>query len=120
MTVEAIPAPILSEDLLERCAGRAATYDRENRFFSEDFEELRKAGYLLIPVPKELGGLGYNLADVCREQRKLAYRSPATALATNMHLYWVGLAADMARKGDTSMQWLLDEAAAALRRLRDE
>ena len=33
---------ILSEDLLERCAQRAAAYDRENRFFLEDFEELRR------------------------------------------------------------------------------
>src|SRR5438874_3594487 len=112
MTVEAIPAPVLSDDLLERCAGRAATYDRENRFFSEDFEELREAGYLLLPVPRELGGLGYNLAEICKEQRKLAYRSPATALATNMHFYWVGLAADMLRMGDPSMKWMLEEAAA--------
>src|SRR5437868_8276088 len=111
-TIEAMPAPVLSDDLLERCAGRAATYDRENRFFSEDFEELREAGYLLLPVPRELGGLGYNLAEICKEQRKLAYRSPATALATNMHFYWVGLAADMLRMGDLSMQWMLEEAAA--------
>ena len=38
---------ILSDDLLERCAQRAAVYDRENRFFFEDFDELRQAGYLL-------------------------------------------------------------------------
>jgi hypothetical protein len=31
----------LSDDLLERCAQRAATYDQESRFFFEDFEELR-------------------------------------------------------------------------------
>lgn len=35
---------VLSDELLERCGSRAATYDRENRFFTEDFEELRAAG----------------------------------------------------------------------------
>ena len=32
---------VLSEALLDNCAGRAAEYDRENRFFSEDLDELR-------------------------------------------------------------------------------
>jgi alkylation response protein AidB-like acyl-CoA dehydrogenase len=103
--------PVLSDELLDRFGQRASTYDRENRFFFEDFEELRAAGYLKLAVPYELGGLGYNLAEAAQEQRRLAYRAPATALATNMHLYWVGLAADLYRAGDTSCQWLLEAAA---------
>ena len=47
-----------------------------------------------------------------REQRRLAYRAPATALAINMHLYWVGVAADLWRIGDTSLEWMLREAMA--------
>src|SRR5215468_8261203 len=74
----------LSDELIARCGDRAAGYDRENRFFTEDFEELRGAGYLKMAVPTELGGHGMSLADVCREQRRLAYRAPATALATNV------------------------------------
>ena len=73
---------LLSQDLLERCAELAPTYDRENRFFSEDFEELTKTGYLLMAVPKEMGGNGMTLAEVARETRRLAYYAPATALAT--------------------------------------
>lgn len=103
---------VLSESLIDRCGQRAAGYDRENRFFTEDFEELRQAGYLLLAVPRELGGLGLTLAEVCREQRRLAYRAPATALATNMHIYWTGIAADFYRMGDSSLNWLLEEAAA--------
>jgi alkylation response protein AidB-like acyl-CoA dehydrogenase len=99
--------PILSEELLARFAQRAAIYDRESRFFEEDFEELRNAGYLTIPVPDELGGRGMTLAEVCQEQRRLAYSAHATALAINMHLYWVGLAADLWRAGDRSLEWLL-------------
>jgi alkylation response protein AidB-like acyl-CoA dehydrogenase len=103
---------VLSEDMLERFGSRASIYDRENRFFSEDFEELTRAGYLLAAVPSEFGGLGLNLAEVAREQRRLAYRAPATALATNMHIYWTGIAADLLRMGDDSMRWVLEEAAA--------
>ena len=103
---------VLTEDMLARFASRAAGYDRDNRFFAEDFEELRAAKYLLLPVPVELGGAGLTLAQVCREQRRLAYYAPATALAVNMHLYWAGIAADLWRSGDNSLEWLLREAAA--------
>jgi alkylation response protein AidB-like acyl-CoA dehydrogenase len=103
---------VLTEDMLARFAGRAAIYDRENRFFEEDFEELQKAKYLLLPLSAEFGGAGMTLAEVCREQRRLAYYAPATALAVNMHLYWVGIAADLWRSGDASLEWILREAAA--------
>ena len=104
------PSP-LTPALLERCRKRAAGYDRDNRFFSEDFEELRDAGYLRLPLPAEFGGPGFTLADVVRDQRRLAYYAPPTALGINMHLYWVGVAADLWRAGDRSMEWLLNEAA---------
>ena len=102
----------LSDELINRCGSRAAAYDRDNRFFTEDFEELRAAGYLKMAVPVHLGGPGMSLAEICREQRRLAYRAPATALATNMHLYWTGVAADLRRAGDKSLEWMLSEAAA--------
>ncbi|HEX5387763.1 MAG TPA: acyl-CoA dehydrogenase family protein [Gemmatimonadales bacterium] len=111
------PAPqetgksVLSDALLARCLERAPVYDRENRFFTEDFEELRDAGYLTIAVPEELGGQGMSLAHVAREQRRLAYYAPATALAVNMHIYWTGLVADLWRAGDRSLEWLLRETA---------
>src|SRR5690242_10464153 len=112
MAIAAPEAPVLSDELLEKCAQRASTYDRENRFFSEDFDDLRRAGYLLIGVPQEMGGRGFNLAQICQAQRRLAYHAPATALATNMHVYWTGLASDLLRAGDTSCKWMLEEAAA--------
>ena len=51
---------VLSDDLLKRCMERAPGYDRDNKFFDEDFKELKEAGYLLAAVPKEFGGLGLN------------------------------------------------------------
>ena len=103
---------VLSEEMLSRFESRVATYDRENRFFDQDFEELRAAKYLVLPVPKEFGGAGLSLAEMCRQQRRLAYYAPATALAVNMHVYWLGIAADLWRRGDISLEWMLRDAAA--------
>lgn len=102
---------LLSEQLLTRCRERAADYDRDNRFFQEDFDELKAAGYLKMAIPREFGGLGMNLVEVGRETRTLAQYAPATALALNMHNYWVGDAADAWRGGDKSLEWILREAA---------
>ena len=102
----------LTDEMLARFESRAATYDRENRFFDQDFDELRSSGYLKLPLPSEFGGAGLTLARVCRQQRRLAYHAPATALGVNMHIYWVGVAADLWRRGDTSLEWMLRDAAA--------
>lgn len=111
MTVITRHADLLTDDMLARFDERAPIFDRENRFFTEDFDELVASGYLLAAVPEELGGSGLALDQVLRLQRRLAYHAPATAIAVNMHLYWTGLAADMVRFGDTRCAWILDEAA---------
>jgi alkylation response protein AidB-like acyl-CoA dehydrogenase len=103
---------LLTETQLEAFRSRAAGYDRDNTFFHEDFDELRNAGYLKMAVPTELGGLGFTIAEVARETRRVAMYAPATALGTNMHNYWVGLSADLWRAGDKSLEWLLRDAAA--------
>jgi alkylation response protein AidB-like acyl-CoA dehydrogenase len=102
---------VLSDGLLKGCAERVGKYDRENSFFYEDFEQLKAAGYLTGPIPREFGGSGLSLLQSCQEQRKLAYHAPATALALNMHLYWLGVAADLWRNGDKSMEWVLKDGA---------
>jgi alkylation response protein AidB-like acyl-CoA dehydrogenase len=101
---------ILSDVLLQRFHERAPVYDRENRFFTEDFEDLRKTKYLKMAVPREHGGLGMTLAESARETRRLAYHAPATALAVNMHTYWCGVAAEVKRSGDASCDWILEAA----------
>jgi alkylation response protein AidB-like acyl-CoA dehydrogenase len=102
---------VLTDEILSRCYERASEYDASDAFFTEDFQELNDAGYLKLPIPVELGGSGLTLAEVAREQRRLAYYAAPTALALNMHLYWLGVAADLWRAGDTSLQWVLEEAA---------
>ena len=92
----------LSSDLLERIRSRAAGYDRDNTFFTEDLDELRAAGYL---APR-------SLLETARDQRLLAAYAPATALAINMHHVWVGVARVLHDRGDSSLDWVLADAAA--------
>ncbi|PVX79999.1 acyl-CoA dehydrogenase family protein [Paraburkholderia unamae] len=105
-------APLLTEPLLERIGARAAQYDRDNAFFTDDLADLNAAGFLRASVPREFGGLGLTLPELLREQVRLAYRAPATALALNMHLYWAGAALHLWRRGDHSADWILREIGA--------
>ncbi|MBX3086913.1 MAG: acyl-CoA/acyl-ACP dehydrogenase [Cryobacterium sp.] len=102
---------ILSDAMLDRFRSRAGAYDRENRFPFEDFEELKKAGYLAALVPEQFGGKGLSLQEVAEEQKRLAAASAATALAVNMHLIWTGVALVLNRQSDHSLDFVLEEAA---------
>ena len=93
---------VLTPDLLERIRSRAAGYDRDNAFFTEDLDELRAAGYL---GPR-------SLLETARDQRLLAAYAPATALGINMHLVWVGVARVLAERGDHTLDWVLRDSAA--------
>jgi alkylation response protein AidB-like acyl-CoA dehydrogenase len=105
------PEDILTGPLLERIRGRAAGYDRDNAFFHEDLADLQAAGYLKIFVPAVDGGLGLGLTEAAQLQRLLATAAPATALAINMHLVWTGVAQVLAARGDSSLDFILQEAA---------
>jgi alkylation response protein AidB-like acyl-CoA dehydrogenase len=93
---------VLTQELLERIRSRAAGYDRDNAFFTEDLVELKAAGYL---APR-------SLLDTARDQRLLAAHAPATALGVNMHLVWTGVARVLSERGDSSLDWVLKDAAA--------
>jgi hypothetical protein len=67
---------ILSDAMLKRFAERAPGYDRDNRFFTEDFAEMKQAGYLTCAVPPGSGAV--HLRRV-QEQQRLAYRPPAAS-----------------------------------------
>jgi len=91
----------IDDDLLQSIRSRAAGYDRDNAFFTEDLDELKAAGYLR-PRP---------LLEAVRDQRLLAAHAPATALGVNMHLVWTTVALVLHDRGDDSLDWLLEEAA---------
>ena len=93
---------ILTAELLERIRSRAADYDRDNAFFTEDLAELTAAGYLE----------SRSLSDTARDQRLLAAHAPATALGISMHLVIVGIARALRERGDDSLNWVIADAAA--------
>ncbi|WP_375407626.1 acyl-CoA dehydrogenase family protein [uncultured Amnibacterium sp.] len=106
------PARVLEPELLSRIAGRAALHDRDGSFPTDDFAELQDAGYLAALVPEALGGWGLTLEALTREQSRLAAAAPATALAVNMHLVWTAVAKTLHDRGDASLDFVLQEAAA--------
>jgi alkylation response protein AidB-like acyl-CoA dehydrogenase len=71
-------------------AARAERHDREASFPFENFDELRRAGFLALPLPPALGGRGLSIVDFCLLQEALARGCGATALGTNMHWYNLG------------------------------
>jgi alkylation response protein AidB-like acyl-CoA dehydrogenase len=93
---------VLTPELLDGIRSRAAGYDRDNAFFTEDLDALRAAGYL-APRP---------LLETARDQRLLAAHAPATALGINMHLVWTGVARVLHERGDGSLDWVLRDAEA--------
>ena len=112
LLTEGMPDSLLDDALLARIRDRAADYDRRNAFFAEDLDELRRAGYLAMMVPADLGGAGLPLAAAVREQARLAEAAPATALAVNMHILWTAVAALLRARGDESLEWVLRDAVA--------
>jgi alkylation response protein AidB-like acyl-CoA dehydrogenase len=77
MTTITTATDLLTDEMLARFDSRAAIYDRENRFFDEDWDELRQSGYLLAAVPTEFGGSGLPRSGdrCCREHAPLLDRA---------------------------------------------
>ncbi len=76
----------LAGELADRFAKRALDYDWEGRFPSENYDDLRKSGYLALTVPRDFGGQGASLLDVTMAQARLGQGCASTALAVSMHL----------------------------------
>ncbi|MDZ5077990.1 acyl-CoA dehydrogenase family protein [Nesterenkonia sp. HG001] len=110
--VRELVSHVLTPELLDRVRSRAPAYDERNEFCHEDLAELIEVGYLRALVPKELGGLGWDLPDLVAGQRLLAAHAPATALAVNMHHVWVSAARQMVARGHSEFRQVLQEAAA--------
>ena len=64
-----------------------AGHDRDASFVTEAYDEMHACGYLRLPVPAELGGLGASMRQVVLAEEELGSRSGAAALAAAMHLY---------------------------------
>jgi alkylation response protein AidB-like acyl-CoA dehydrogenase len=76
----------MTATLADTFATRAAQSDWEGRFPYENYEDLHRAGYLTLTVPRNLGGWDAPLVDVILAQQRLAQGDASTALVTSMHL----------------------------------
>ena len=78
-------------------AGRAAAYDREAKFPTENYRDLHRAGLLGIAIPKKHGGLGAGYQTYAIAAAEIGRYCGATALTWNMHVcstLWSGPLAD--------------------------
>jgi alkylation response protein AidB-like acyl-CoA dehydrogenase len=78
-------------------AGRAAAYDREAIFPTENYRDLHRVGLLGIAIPKKHGGLGADYQTYALAAAEIARYCGATALTWNMHVcstLWSGPLAD--------------------------
>ncbi|MDO5673257.1 MAG: acyl-CoA dehydrogenase family protein [Actinomycetaceae bacterium] len=91
-------------DLLEQLRERAPGFDERNEFCAPDIEDLKRIGYFTCFLPREFGGAGLSLPQVCELQTTLARYAPATALCVNMHQIIIGLGHTLARSSEDGNQ----------------
>lgn len=81
-------------DLAERFRARAPEHDYAGTTPTENFRDLRAAGFHLLPVPQAYGGWGATLPEAVRVVERLACGDGATALVFDMHVQVVGSLAE--------------------------
>jgi len=102
-----------ADELGAAIAGHAVDHDRDGTFVTEAYDLFRRAGYLALAVPEELGGRGATIRQVAMAQRRLAHHCSSSALASVMHHHVVLFTAWRHRRG-------LPGAEATLRRVAEE
>ena len=93
----------LAERLADDLGSRAAAHDRDGTYPHESIRSLRAAGYLVAPVPAELGGLGVSsVHDLVVASGRLARGDASVAIGVNMHLIAVMALARRMRMADAA------------------
>src|SRR3954454_7104020 len=83
----------IAERLGPGFASRAASYDDGDAFAAENFAELKASGLVEAAGPREFGGGGAELPELCGMIREMAHHCSATALAFAMHTHQVAIPA---------------------------
>ena len=86
-TATGVDLVALAERLAEDLGSRAAAHDRDGTYPHDSIRALRDAGYLVAPVPTDLGGLGVSsVHDLVVASGRLARGDASVAIGVNMHL----------------------------------
>ena len=72
-------------------AERAAKLDDGDEFVAENYAELKASGLYAAGVPRELGGEGLELGELCEMLRTIAHACSSTGLAFSMHTHQVAV-----------------------------
>ena len=92
-------------------AARAAALDESDEFVAENYQELKASGLYAAGVPRELGGDGLELAELCEMIRTIARACSSTGLAFSMHTHQVGLNAWRLKHQKAPVSPLLEKVA---------
>lgn len=82
-----------AKKLAEIFATRAAAHDENDRFVEDNYVNLKEAGLIRASVPRELGGGGASVRDLCEMLRIIAGACGSTGLALSMHTHQVAIPA---------------------------
>ena len=104
-TTPTVSSASSAEELIEairwlgenRFSSRSEEYDRDARFPTENYNDLREAGFLSLTIPAEYGGIGASFETYCRVSAEMGRWCGATALTFNMHaqtMFWTGAVFD--------------------------
>ncbi|NDE06850.1 MAG: acyl-CoA dehydrogenase [Proteobacteria bacterium] len=85
-----------------RFAQTADLHDRDGTFPFANYRALHDLGYLARSIPREFGGGGDGIANLCALQAVLGWSDPSTALAVAMHLLFMGRVGRAIVDGDSS------------------
>lgn len=92
-------------------AERAAQQDEGDEFVAANYAELKASGLYAAGVPRELGGDGLELAELCEMLRTMAQACSSTALAFSMHTHQVAVNAWRLKHQKAPVTPLLEKVA---------
>ena len=89
-------------------ATRSAAHDREASHPTENYDILRREGFLSLTVPKALGGQGISFLGHTLAYEALGQGCPSTALSFNMHASVVNPVLESPEVSDATKRYIAD------------
>ncbi len=109
----------IAEEHAADFASRAEKHDREGTFPHENFEAMRKSGFMAGAVPRDFGGLGVeSLYDIMVGMSRIGRGDASTAIAANMHIAGAAVVVRLMHRsqadGDSKTVGILQELLAQI------
>jgi alkylation response protein AidB-like acyl-CoA dehydrogenase len=102
----------LARQLAQEFSARATDHDKEGRFVSQNYADLRDYKMFSVSIPTALGGGGARYDEVCQIIRELGKQCGSTGLVYAMHSHPVAVNVLKHMKGDEKATATLNKIAA--------